>query len=221
MLDFKALVPSLPFILEGALITIKISLIALLAGLPWGVVLGICKVSSRFWLKYPALVYTSVFRGTPLLVQLGLVFFGLPQVTQINLSPFEAGVITFALNSAAYTSEIIRAGIQAVPLGQWEAATVLGLSKPQTLVHIIIPQAFRQSLPALINEMINLLKESALISTLGGTVANMELYRRVQIVASEKYMYFEPLIIAGIAYYIMVFVISSFGYFIEKKLRYA
>jgi len=215
-LHFDIIWPSLPFILEGVVVTIKFTLMSLLCGLPLGVLLALAKISSPI-LRSIANVYTSIFRGTPLLVQLFIFYFATPQLTGYAISTFEAGVITFSLNSAAYSSEIIRAGIQAIEQGQWDAAYVLGLSYRQTLLTIILPQAVRNILPALVNEIVDLLKESALISTLG----EADLLRRSQIIASEKYLFFEPLLVAAIGYYVMVMVISFLAKALERKLHHA
>jgi len=215
-LHFDIIWPSLPFILEGVVVTIKFTLMSLLCGLPLGVLLALAKISSPI-LRSIANVYTSIFRGTPLLVQLFIFYFATPQLTGYAISSFEAGVITFSLNSAAYSSEIIRAGIQAIEQGQWDAAYVLGLSYRQTLLTIILPQAVRNILPALVNEIVDLLKESALISTLG----EADLLRRSQIIASEKYLFFEPLLVAAIGYYVMVMVISFLAKALERKLHHA
>lgn len=214
---FEAIWPSLPFILEGVGVTIKFTLASLFCGLPLGVLLAIAKISHLKTARGIARIYTSVFRGTPLIVQLFIIYFGLPPLIGYNLSAFEAGVLTFSLNSAAYSSEIIRAGIQAIDKGQWEAAQVLGLSYRTTLCTIILPQALRNILPALVNEIVDLLKESALVSTIG----EADLLRRSQIVASEKYLFFEPLLIAAVAYYIMVMVVSFFAKALERNMRYA
>ena len=215
-LHFDMIWPSLPFILEGAWVTVKFTLMSLLCGLPLGVLLALAKISNPI-LRGFAGVYTSIFRGTPLLVQLFIFYFATPQLTGYAISTFEAGVLTFSLNSAAYSSEIIRAGIQAIERGQWDAAHVLGLSYWQTLITIILPQAVRNILPALVNEIVDLLKESALISTLG----EADLLRRSQIVASEKYLFFEPLLVAAVGYYIMVMMISLLAKALERKLRHA
>lgn len=216
-LHFESIWPSLPFILAGLGVTVKFTLASLLCGLPLGVLLALAKISRQPVARWIAATYTSVFRGTPLLVQLFIFYFASPQLTGYNLSTFEAGILTFSLNSAAYTSEIIRAGIQAVDQGQWDAAYVLGLPYPTTLMTIILPQAIRNILPALVNEIVDLLKESALISTLG----EADLLRRSQIVASEKYLFFEPLLIAAMGYYLMVMVVSFLAKFLEWKLRHA
>lgn len=216
-LHLDAIWPSLPFILAGVGVTIKFTLVSLLCGLPLGIFLALAKISHQPILRRTAGVYTSVFRGTPLLVQLFIIYFGMPAIIGYSFSAFEAGVLTFSLNSAAYSSEIIRAGIQAIDKGQWEAARVLGLSYPITLWTIILPQAVRNILPALVNEVVDLLKESALVSTIG----EADLLRRSQIVASEKYLFFEPLLIAAIGYYIMVMAVSMFAKVLEKKMQHA
>ncbi|MBW8309049.1 MAG: amino acid ABC transporter permease [Candidatus Paracaedibacteraceae bacterium] len=216
-LNFEAITPSIPLILEGLEVTLKFTLLSLLCGLPLGIGLALAKLSRMKIIRFMANAYTSVFRGTPLLVQLGLIYYATPQLTGYTISTFEAGILTFALNSAAYTSEIIRAGIQSVDKGQWEAAQMLGLSRRQTIFGIIMPQAIRNTLPALVNEMIDLLKESSLVSTIG----EADLLRQAQKVASEKYLYFEPLIIAAACYYIIVMLIAFLAKRLEKRLSNA
>jgi His/Glu/Gln/Arg/opine family amino acid ABC transporter permease subunit len=216
-LNFEAIWPSLPFILAGVVVTIKFTLASLLGGLPLGILLAVAKISHKPVFRWSAETYTSIFRGTPILVQLFIVYFGLPQIIGYNFSAFEAGVIAFSLNSAAYSSEIIRAGIQAIDRGQWEAAQVLGLSHFTTLKAIILPQAVRNILPALVNEIVDLLKESALVSTIG----EADLLRRSQIVAAEKYLFFEPYLIAAAGYYIMVMIITLLAKLLERKMRHA
>jgi His/Glu/Gln/Arg/opine family amino acid ABC transporter permease subunit len=203
--------------LEGVGVTIKFTLVSLLCGLPLGILLALAKISHQKILRWIAQTYTSIFRGTPLLVQLFIFYFATPQLTGYAISTFEAGVLTFSLNSGAYSSEIIRAGIQAIERGQWDAAHVLGLSYRQTLRTVILPQAVRNILPALVNEVVDLLKESALISTLG----EADLLRRSQIVASEKYLFFEPLLVAAFGYYLMVMVVSLLAKALERKLHHA
>jgi arginine/lysine/histidine transport system permease protein len=216
-LNFEAILPSIPVILQGLGVTLKFTCFSILCGLPLGIGLALAKLSAREPVRFLADGYTSVFRGTPLLVQLGLIYYGSRQLTGYTISAFEAGILTFSLNSAAYSSEIIRAGIQSIDKGQWEAAQLLGLSHRQTIVGIIMPQAVRNILPALVNEMIDLLKESSLISTIG----EADLLRQAQKVASEKYLYFEPFIIAAACYYILVMVITFVAKRLEKRLSHA
>lgn len=216
-LHFEAIWPSIPLLLEGVVVTLKFTTASLLCGLPLGVVLALLKISPYTLFQRFADLYTSIFRGTPLLVQLGIFYFGIPQLTGYSMSSFEAGVLTFSLNSGAYSSEIIRAGVQSIDRGQWEACQVLGLSRYNTLFGVILPQALRNILPALVNEMVDLLKESALVSTIG----EADLLRQAQKISSEKFLYFEPLIIAALFYYLMVLAISFAAKYIEKRLKYA
>jgi His/Glu/Gln/Arg/opine family amino acid ABC transporter permease subunit len=217
MLHFETIYASLPYIAGGVAVTLKFSFFSLLCGLPLGVILAIGKLSNTFVLEKIATAYTAVFRGTPLLVQLGIIFYATPQLIGYPISAFEAGILAFSLNSAAYSSEIIRAGIRAIDPGQWDAAKVLGISVTQTWVKVILPQAIRNILPALVNEMVNLLKESALVSIIG----EADLLRRAQIVAAEKFLYFEPLVVAASLYFMMVMVINFMAKKLEKRWAHA
>ncbi|PIZ33067.1 MAG: arginine ABC transporter permease [Alphaproteobacteria bacterium CG_4_10_14_0_8_um_filter_37_21] len=214
MLQLDVIVNNLPFLLEGALVTIKLTLIALICGLPLGITFGLMQSSDSKILKGVATAYVSVFRGTPLLVQLMIIFNALP-FWGLTLSAFESGALALALNSAAYTSQSIRAGIQSVDQGQYDAAKVLGLSYAQTMQFIILPQAIRNIFPALINEMINLLKETAVISVIG----ELELFRRGQVIASQTFLVIEPYLMVGICYYVMILILSNLAAYVEKRMK--
>lgn len=198
--DFAALQPSLPFLLQGALVTLEYAYLSVFFGLLWGIVLSLMKLSQSKVLTYVANAYTSLFRGTPLLVQLMLVYYCLPQLTGHTISAYNAGILTFSLNSGAYISEIIRAGILSLDRGQFEAFQSLGVTYYQGMKDIILPQVLRRSLPSLVNEMIDMIKESSIISVIG----EMDLLRRAQIVAAEKYIYFEPFIAIAVVYFIII-----------------
>jgi arginine/lysine/histidine transport system permease protein len=214
-LNFTQILPSIPYILQGILVTLQFTLLSALFGFIWGTILSLFKISSFKPLYAFGMAYTSVFRGTPLILQLALVYFATPQLTGYTISALEAGVITFTLNSAAYISETIRAGILAVDRGQWEAATSLGVPYKLTMWDVILPQAFKNILPALVNECIALLKDSALVSTIGAA----DLLRRANIVAAEKFVYFEPLLFVGVIYYIMVMALTFAAQSLERRLR--
>lgn len=214
-LSFAKIAPSIPYIMEGILETLKFTAISAFLGFIWGTVLALFKISTNKLLLWFATAYTSIFRGTPLLLQIALVYYATPQLTGYNISPLLAGVITFTLNSGAYISETIRAGILAVDKGQKEAALSLGVPYKPMMSDIILPQALKNILPALVNESIALLKDSALVSTIG--VA--DLLRRAQIVGAEKYIYFEPLLFAGVIYYLMVMSLTWGGYVLERRLQ--
>ncbi len=204
LLDFERIWPSVPYILEGVQVTLAYTAVSLCLGLFFGALLALCKVSHTPVLKGFATLYTSLFRGTPLLLQLTLIYYATPQLVPYTISIWEAGILAFSLNSTAYISEHLRAGIEAVDKGQVDAALSLG-----------IPQAIRISLPSLVNEAIDLLKESALISVIGGA----DILRRANIVASEKYVFFEPLLIAGALYYVLVMILTFMSKRIERKLK--
>ncbi len=214
-LDFERIWPSLPYILQGIPVTLSYTGVSLFLGFFWGAVLTFCKVGQIRVLQWAAGFYTSIFRGTPLLLQLILIYHATPQLTGYDISIWQAGILTFTLNSGAYVAEHIRGGINAVDKGQMEAALSLGIPYFMFMKDIILPQAIRNILPSLVNESIDLLKESALISVIGGA----DILRRANIVASEKYLYFEPLLVAGALYYILVMVLTFGARLLEKKLK--
>ncbi len=205
----------IPFILAGIPVTLGFTFTSLFFGLILAVFLAILKISSSKPLRWLANAYTSIFRGVPLIVTLTLIYFATPQLTGYKIDAFQAGVVTFALNSAAYVSETLRAGIMAVDKGQREASSALGVPYRMMMQDVIMPQAFKNILPALVNEFINLLKDSALVSTIGAA----DLLRRATIVGAETYLYFEPLIIVAIVYYIMVMALTFAASFLEKRLH--
>jgi polar amino acid transport system permease protein len=212
--QFAVSIPSIIFIIQGSVVTLKYSLIAVCFGLIIGIFLAISKVSKNIILRLFADFYTSIFRGTPLLIQLSLIYFALPMVIGVKLGVFSAGIIAFSLNSGAYVSEIIRAGINSIDKGQFEAARALGIPKILIIKDIILPQAIRTILPSLVNELINLVKESALISMIG----EMDLTRRAQVVSAETYNFFGPMLVAAITYYLLVFIISRLAKWLERSL---
>lgn len=212
--ELEAFLPHLIFIVKGVFVTLEYSLIAVCIGLVIGVLIAICKVVDIKTLRILAHGYTSIFRGTPLLIQLSIIYFGFPGLLNIQLSVFAAGILAFSMNSGAYVSEIIRAGIESVDKGQTEAAKAIGVPPILRMKDIILPQAFRYILPALVNELINLVKESALISIIG----EMDLMRRAQMVSAETYNFFMPMLTAAAAYYFLVLIISSFAMILEKRL---
>lgn len=215
VLDFYQLVPSLPFLLGGILVTLQYAGLSIFLGFIGGTFLAIAKISSFMPFRAFAKAYVSLFRGTPLLVQLLLIYFGLPHLLHIQITPFEAGIAAFSLNSAAYVCEIIRSGIQSIDKGQMEAALSLGVPRSVAMRQIILPQAVKNILPALVNEMVNLLKESAIISVIG----EADLLRRAQVIAAEKYIYFEPYLAVALIYYILVMILTQFAKLLEDRLK--
>ncbi|MDP4169380.1 MAG: amino acid ABC transporter permease, partial [Bacillota bacterium] len=166
-LDFAQFIPSIPYILKGIGVTLQIVILAGILGFALGIILSLFKISSIKFLGWIADAYTSVFRGTPLVLQLMLIYYGSPQVVGYQIEPYTAAIISFAMNSGAYISEVIRGGILAVDKGQREAALALGVPYRQMMWDIILPQALKNILPALMNEFISLTKESAIVTTIG------------------------------------------------------
>lgn len=199
------------FIGEGIVIT----LVLLVGGLLIGTVLGTLFALLRHQGIGNSLIngFISVMRGTPVILQLSFVYFALPVLVGLKANILTAGLLTFGLNSSAYIAEILRAGIENLPKGQFEAARTLRIPGFYLWKDIILPQVVKNILPAYINEMIALLKETALIATIGG----MDLMRRAQSVAAEQFTYFVPLCIAAAYYYALVVLIQYLGKKLEQK----
>lgn len=167
--EYSTLIKSLPFLLQGALATIEIALVSIAIGLCGGIVIGVlnCNKMRNPFSTVILNGFVWTIRGTPLFVQVLIVYYAIPEVIGISLSPFTAGVIALGINSMAYISEIVRGGINAIPEGQWEAAYVIGLKPWQTLQGIILPQMLRINLPSLTNELTALIKETSILMVIG------------------------------------------------------
>ncbi|MCV2521755.1 amino acid ABC transporter permease [Bacillus velezensis] len=214
-LDFSATIPQIPFILEGLAVTLKIVLVSAVIGLVFGIVLSLFKISTISPLKWIADFYTSIFRGTPLVLQLMIIYFGMPQLLGFQIDQFWAAVTALSLNSAAYVSEIIRAGINAIDKGQKEAAVALGVPYGKMMKDLLLPQAFKNISPAIINELITLTKESAIVTVIGLG----DIMRRAYQSGAATYNYLEPLIVASLIYYVLVLILAFIGKGVERKLK--
>lgn len=214
-LDFGILKAYVPFMLKGVYVTLLFTLVSALFGFIWGTILSLFKLSGIKPLEWFATAYTSVFRGTPLLLQLILIYYSTPQLFHYNISALMAAGLAFGLNSAAYLSETIRGGIMAVDKGQREAAMALGISYPVMMFYIILPQAVKSILPALVNECVALLKESSLVSVIGV----QDIMRRASVVQATEFHALEPLLFAGAIYYVLVLVLTSLARLLERRLR--
>ncbi|KIL44310.1 polar amino acid ABC transporter inner membrane subunit [Jeotgalibacillus soli] len=214
-MNFEQIVPSMPFILQGIWVTLQIVIIAGILGFILGIILSLFKIGRIKVLRWIADAYTSIFRGTPLVLQLMIIYFASPQLFGIQIEPYTAAILAFGLNSAAYISEIIRAGILAVDKGQQEAAMALGVPYNKMMKDVILPQAMKNILPALMNEFITLTKESAIVTVIGVT----DIMRRSYIVGSDTFSFLEPLLFAGLIYYVMVLVLTVAGKWVEGRMR--
>ncbi|NLL36184.1 MAG: amino acid ABC transporter permease [Fretibacterium sp.] len=200
-------------IAEGVLITLLVTSFSFLVALVLGAVVGILR-RRRGVLSRLLGGYVSFFRGTPLLIQLFLIYYGLPSIG-LSMPRYVAAVLSLALNSAAYISEILRGALGAVPKGQEEAAQVLGLTRMETLVFIVFPQALRVALPALVNSFSSILKDSSLVSVL----SIIELTRIGQLIYTRTYRAFEIYLTVALIYYVLTETVACFSRRIERALE--
>jgi polar amino acid transport system permease protein len=211
--DLQFFQTAMPQLLAGALVTIKFTVISALFGMILGLIAAIARISRNPLLRAVSTAYVEFFRGTPLLVQIFIIAFGIGQ--WINVPDFMAGVIALSLNSGAYTSEIFRAGILSISKGQTEAGRSLGLGYPATMWYIIIPQAFRFCLPPLGNELIALLKDSSLVSI----IAITDLMRAGREITGRTVRPFETFTLVAFLYLAMTLPLTMLVRWAEKKLR--
>lgn len=212
------------FFLEGAKITILLAIITIIFGVMFGVLLALMRISRNPILKAISATYIEFIRGTPIMVQLFIVYYGLsnmgikfPEIPILgsNFSDLMAGAIALSINSAAYVAEIVRAGIQAVDKGQMEAARSLGLNYSISMRSVILPQAIKNILPALGNEFIAIIKESSIVSIIG----IHELMYNTDTVRGNTFKPFEPLIITAVVYFVITFTLSTAVRAFERRLE--
>jgi len=211
--DWSAVVRGLPYLLEGAGLTVLISSVAMVLALILGLALAaISQAPGRLGRRVVA-AYVEVFRNTPLLIQIFIVYFGLPQLG-LKLSPFLSGLSALVLYAAAYNTEIFRAGLEAVPHGQFEAARSAGLGELQMLRYVIVPQAVRISFPALGNNLVSLVKNSSLVSTIG----MVELMFVANDISFNNFRTFEIYGAAAVMYVVIVLALTRLLHAAEGRL---
>ncbi|WP_459202172.1 amino acid ABC transporter permease [Methanococcus sp. CF] len=216
-MKFYIIFDNIPFIIDAVFVTLKITTMSFLMAVIIAILVGSIRAMnvSRLLDSF-LMIYVEVFRGTPLLIQLFFIYYGLPSVGIAMSSTFSA-VLGLSLNGGAYISEIIRAAIQSVPAGQFEAAESLGMNKVETMIYIVLPQAFRITVPSLVNSFSSLLKESSLISVLAIT----ELTRIGQLIYTRTSRPFEIYLTIGLIYLFLVSIVSICSFKLEKKLNNA
>lgn len=210
-------VQAIPILLLGTWVTLQLAAISGLLGLVGGSLLGIARLSSRPWLRWLVRAYIDFFRGTPLIVQIFMIYFGIPAVVQelglhFTFNRFLAAILALSLNSAAYIAEIVRAGIQSIDVGQTEAAQALGLGSTQTMRYVIFPQALRRMLPPLGNEFITLIKDTSLVAVIGFE----ELFRQGQLIVATNYRPFELYVTVALIYLILTLLSSRVFTLLER-----
>jgi len=213
-LDYSIIVDRFPNLLRGCLVTLELSIASLALGMIFGIVLALFRISSIKPLKAFSMTYVWVVRGTPLLVQLFILYFGLPQLG-IEMSSMTAGILGIGLNTGAYISEIIRSGIIAIDSGQMEAAESLGMSYPKAMVRIIAPQVIRIIVPSLLNQFIITLKNSSIASL----VTITELMRAGNQIIYATFRSFEVYTVVALLYLIMCSALMVLSRYVEKKLE--
>lgn len=204
----------LPPLIEGVLVTIKLIILSIPSGLVLGILIAVGRVYGNKFISSLCAVYTMFFRGTPLLVQLFIIYYALPSIG-IFFSPFMAAVTGFILCSGAYHSEYIRGAIQSIKTGQMMAAEALGMSRIKAVLYIILPQALRRAIPGCSNEIIYLIK----YSSLAFMVTCVELTGAGKIIATRHFRYTEVFLVVGIIYLVVVSIVTKFLNILEKKLR--
>lgn len=206
---------SFPLLLTGAVVTVKITALSVALGVIIGLFVGVARICHVAPLRVLAAIYVDFLRGTPLLVQIFLIYFALPVITGQRVDPFFAAIASCGINSGAYVAEIFRAGIQSIDAGQMEAGRSLGMSWMQTMRYIIVPQAFKRVIPQLGNEFIALLKDSSLVSVIGFE----ELTRRGQLIIARTYGSLEIWLSVAIIYLAMTLTISRFVAYLERRYK--
>lgn len=213
--DLSLISNSIPLLIKGAGVTLEITALAVGFGLLVGLCLGLGQLSKSKILRWPCKIYVDVIRGTPLLVQIFIIYFALPNIIGHRIDPFVAAVTACSLNSGAYVAEIFRAGIQSISLGQMRAGLSLGMTTAQTMRYIILPQAIKRIIPPLGNEFIAMLKDSSLVSVIGFE----ELTRSGQLIIAETYATMEIWTVVAILYLVMTLTITQLVGFMERRLR--
>lgn len=213
---------AMPLLWDGLRLTVIVSLISIAIGMVIGLFVCLMKMSKNVVLKAISGVYIWIIRGTPMLVQALMVFFGFPQLIQMTINPdfrmdaFTAGIITLSLNAGAYLAEIYRGGIMAVPKGQSEAARSLGLSQAKTMMKVVLPQAIKFSIPSLVNQFIITIKDTSILSVIGMA----EIVNKAKTYVGSTYVYFATYAVVALMYLIVISILMIASNYIEKKLKY-
>jgi His/Glu/Gln/Arg/opine family amino acid ABC transporter permease subunit len=213
MFDFKLIVESIPFLLKGAVYTVQVSVLAIAFGVVLGWLFGLAAVSGIAALRALTWGYVQFIRGTPLLVQIFLIYFGLPALG-IDIPAFWSGVIALGVNSGGFQAEIVRAGIESIDRGQTEAARSIGMSRLQTLVFILVPQTIRRVIPPLTNELITLVKSSSLLSA----IAALELTHAGQLIIARTFAPFEIYAAVAVVYLALISLLARGSTLLERRV---
>ena len=212
--NFDAVWANPEALLAGAAGTLRIFVICLVLGMSLGLLVGLGRYASRKWIYLPASVFVEFFRNTPVLVQILWFYFALPMLAPFEISPLMAAALGISLNSAAFSGEIFRGGIQSLEAGQWEGARALGMTQAQAMRRIILPQAIKRMLPALTNRAIEIFK----MSTLASAVAYVELLQQGKLIASLNYNPIEAYTVIALIFFAVLYPLVQGTYVLERRL---
>ncbi|HCR3984721.1 TPA: cystine ABC transporter permease [Kluyvera georgiana] len=212
--SIQLVIDSAPYLLKGAVFTLQLSIGGMFFGLVLGFILALMRLSPIAPVRWLARCYISIFRGTPLIAQLFMIYYGLPQFG-IELDPIPSAMIGLSLNTAAYAAETLRAAISSIDKGQWEAAASIGMTPWQTMRRAILPQAARVALPPLSNSFISLVKDTSLAAT----IQVPELFRQAQLITSRTLEVFTMYLAASLIYWVMATVLSVLQNYFENQLN--
>lgn len=221
-MDFtRVLADATPLLLMGLKVTVLISLISIALGIVIGLIMCLFGTAKNRILRAISAVYIWVVRGTPMIVQAFIVYFGLPQIISMfspgfRLSAFTAGVITLSLNAGAYLAEIFRGGISAVSKGQIEAARSLGLSSGKTFRKVVLPQAIKIAIPSMVNQFIITIKDTSILSVIGLA----DIVNKAKIYVGSTYLFFETYVMVAVYYLIIISILMILSKHVEKKFNY-
>jgi glutamine transport system permease protein len=211
--DWQAAIDSIPFLAQGIPYTLMISFGGLVIGFLLGILFGLLSINKHWYFRWPATAYIEIFRGTPILVQVLFIFYGLPDLVGGPIDPLIAGIAAIALNSGAYISEVVRGGVQSIDRGQTEAGLSLGLSRTQSFWSIVWPQAFRRMIPPLGNQAIVSIKDTSLFSVIGVG----ELVRQGQVYIANTFTAFEVYFVVALMYLAITLSLSMVLRYLEKR----
>ncbi|MFQ6066696.1 MAG: amino acid ABC transporter permease [bacterium] len=212
-MDWGVISRNFGFLMGGLRVTFQLAIFALAGGLALGIVLGLCRLSSRRWIYYPATVFVNGLRSIPLLIVIFWFYFALPIMFKAPLTAFQSAVISFIVFESTYFAEIVRAGIQAVPKGQVSAGYSTGLTYFQTMRHIVVPQALRNMVPALVTQSIVIFQDTSLAYVIGVK----EFLRRTSLVDARELRTVELYVFAALVYFVLCFIGSSISRRLERR----
>ncbi|MBR4907504.1 MAG: amino acid ABC transporter permease [Acidaminococcaceae bacterium] len=213
--NFELMQSAFPLLIAGACITVEITALTVFFGMIIGICVSLVRMSDFKILRWMGNVYVDFIRGTPLLIQIFLVYFALPSIIGHRVDAYFAAISACSINSGAYMAEVFRGGIQSIDIGQMEAGRSLGMTWWQTMRYIILPQAFKRIIPPLGNEFIAMLKDSSLVSVIGFE----ELTRRGQLIIARTYASFEIWMAVAIIYLILTFTVARLTGLLERKFE--